>query len=175
MPVVVLVVIHRPLADLDIGEANIDPFTFRRGHHRDLAGLGVELVRTASPIDHVEGGNQIDALESVGMKANAQRVAVGKTEPLVDIKNRGANGLGELHCGIESDGHACRVFGEQQRVVGGNQHIGGLFDRSGLRGNPGWNFDREIRRDGHILRQRTFLQGRVVAHVDGALRLAHHD
>ena len=110
IPVVVFVVIGRPLADLDIGEADVDPFAVRRRHDADLAGLGVELVRAARPVDDIESGNHIDALEGVAVKAHAQRMAVGKAQALVDVVNRGADGFGQFHRGLKADGHARGVF-----------------------------------------------------------------
>ena len=174
VPIVVLVVVRRPLTDFNIGEADVDPFAVRRRDHRDLARLGIELVRAAGPVDDVEGGDQIDAFEGIGVKTHAQRMAVGKTEPLVDVEHRCADGFGQLDRGFETDGHARRVFSEQQRVVGGGEHFGSLLDGRGLGRNPRRHFDRKIRQ-GHLLLQLAFLQRRVVAHVDRSLGLAHHD
>ena len=109
------------------------------------------------------------------MKAHAQRVSIGKAKPLVDIEDRGADSLRKLHRGLEADGHARRVFGEQQGIARFSQHIRRLFDCRRLGSDPGRNLDRGIRRQRHVFFQRAFLHCRVVTHVDGALRFAHHD
>src|SRR5262245_14200858 len=45
VPVVVLVVIRRPLADLNVGKADIDPFAVRRRNYGDFTGLSVQFMR----------------------------------------------------------------------------------------------------------------------------------
>ena len=174
IPVVMLVVVGGPLADLDIGEADIDPFAVGRRRHLNFAGLGVQLMRAASPVDDVESGDQVDAVEGVVVEADAERMLVGETQPLVDVIDRRADGFGELDGGAKAHGHARGVFGQQQRIVRRHQHVGGVVDGRLLGGDAGRHLDMKIRhRD--IFRQLGFLHRRVVDHVYRPLRLAHHD
>ena len=90
-------------------------------------------MRAARPVDYVEGGDEIHAFEGVAVKAHAQRVAIGEAETLVDVVNRCAESLGELHCRFKTDRHARRVFRQQQWIICGDKHVGGLFDDRWLR------------------------------------------
>ena len=67
----VLVIIGRPLADLNVGEADVDPFAVRRRNYGDFSGLSVQFMGPSGPVDHVEGRDQIDAFESVRLEAHA--------------------------------------------------------------------------------------------------------
>ena len=57
------------------------------------------------------------------MKADAQRMAIRKTEPFIDVEHRSTNALGQRDRRFEADGHARGIFREQQRIVGGHQHV----------------------------------------------------
>src|SRR5262245_35053672 len=49
VPVVVLVVIRGPLADLNVGKADVDPFAVGRRNYGNFTGLSVQLVGAAGP------------------------------------------------------------------------------------------------------------------------------
>ena len=67
------------------------------------------------------------------------------------------------------------VLGQEHRIVGLDQLVGDRLDRGRVRRHRRGLLDRFGRRQLDLVDQRVFLQRRVVAHVDRALRLGHHD
>ena len=101
---------------------------------------------------------------------------VGKVERVVDVPHRRAGGLGQLHDALEAAGAPAGIFGEQHRMLGGEQLVGDRRDRARI----GRHRRRRRGRAGGRQRapsrvERLLLQRGVVAHVDRALRLGGHD
>ena len=135
-----LVVIGGPFADFDIGEADVDPLAVRRGDDTDLARLRVQLVRAARPVDDIQCRHDVDAFEGVAMKAQTLWMAIGKSETFIDVVNRSAEGLGQFDRRVKADGHARRIFSQQQWILRRHEHIGGFFDDCRFGAIARWNF-----------------------------------
>ena len=100
---------------------------------------------------------------------------MGNPSRLQTSKTRRPHRLRQLHRGPVAHRHVRGVLGEQQRIFRLHQHLRGLGDHRLLRRDARRHLDRGRGRDRHVVYKRAFLQRRVVAHVDGALGLAHHD
>src|SRR5215813_6717830 len=71
VPVVVLVVISGPLADLNIGKADIDPFAVRRRNYGDFTGLSVSLWEP-----RVQSTTSSAAIRSTPLKASGWKLTL---------------------------------------------------------------------------------------------------
>ena len=168
-------VIERPLADVDLAEADLDEIARRR---RELLArsLGVvELGELLFPVIDVEADDEIGVAERVLVHAQAQRVLVGKIERVVDVPHRRAGGLGQLDDALEAAGAPSGIFRQQERVLGLDQLVRDRRDRRRIGRHPRRGRDHAGGRQRHVVGERRLLQGGVVAHIDRALRLGGHD
>ena len=146
------------------------------GEERRHDALGVvELDELLLPILDVEADHQVGVLERLLVHRQAQRVLVREIERVVDVPDRGAGGLGQLDDVLEAAGAPAGVFGEQHRMLGLEQFVGDGGDSLGS-GIIGDGVATALAGGSSTAAgQRRFLQRRVVAHVNRALRLGGHD
>ncbi len=126
------------------------------------------------PVARVEAQDEIRVAEHLLGVAHVERVPRREVQAAVDVVDRDACGLGQLHERMEAVGLAADVFGDDHRLPGGGDELGGFDQRPRIgrdaRGHPGdaW------RRQRHLAVERLLLQPGVVAHVDRSPRLGHH-
>ena len=167
-------VIHRPARNLQVTKTDVDPFTARGHKAGQDAGGTHQFSRGLFPVAGIEAEQQIGIAKNIFVHAHIERMAAWEIEAAVDIKHRSTHGFGERHEIIETIGMAANVLGEYHRVFGLQEHIGHAFERRRIRGDGRGHAHGAHGRQWHIVREWRLLQPRVVAHVNGPLRLGHH-
>src|SRR4030095_2914352 len=81
-------VVHRPLADLDVGEADIDPGRVRLHFADDGAGRNVTYVSRFLEVGDVQSQDNVDVLvTAVKIRGEVERVVAREIEPRSDVPN----------------------------------------------------------------------------------------
>ncbi len=167
-------VVERPAGELEVAEADLDPFRARRNHRRELARGAHELGRGLLPIARVQADHEVRVAEVILGEARVERMAAREVEPSVDVVDRDSRRLRELDERVERFVVASHVFRDDDRMRGSRDHIGRLLERCRIGAEARRNFHGMGRRQLHLVLELLLLQPRVVDHVHRALRLRHH-
>ena len=168
-------IVHRPFADVDLAEADLDEVARRR---RDLLAraLGaVELGELLLPVLDVEADDQVGVPQRVLVHAEAERMLVGKVERVVDVPHGRAGRFGKRDDALEAARAPSGIFRQQHGMLGREQLVGDRGDRARVGRHESGRSGGADGRERDIAGERLLLQRRVVAHVDRALRLRGHD
>ena len=109
-------VVERPARKFQVAEADLDPLRSRRHDRRHLPRRAHQLRRRPLPVSRVEADDEIRVAEHIFRVTHVQRMARREVQAAVDIVNRDAGRLGELHERIEAFRLAPNVFGDDHRV-----------------------------------------------------------
>src|SRR5260370_41150855 len=103
-------VVESPAGELEVAEADVDPFG-AVGHDRSALSRGAyELGGRPLPVARIEAEHEVGAAEHVLRHAHVERMARGKVEAAVDGVYREDGRLGERDQGIEALGLAADGF-----------------------------------------------------------------
>ena len=110
------------------------PGGYDRGH---LARGADEARGGALPVARIQAQDEIGVGEDVLHHAQVERVAAGEVERGVDVVDRRAERLGQLHQGVEALRIAADELGQDDRPLGLEQHVRGRFQRSRVAARAG--------------------------------------
>ena len=168
-------VVHRPLADVDLAKADIDPFAVRRV--RGLKGTvdPVVLVRRPLPVAAIKADDQIGVAKGRLIEAEIERMFAREVEARIDVDHGSTNRFGEHDQIVEAAFVSPDELGQQHRPFGGYETICDRLEQRGIGGDAPGDAFRGCLGQRDRDRQRLLLQPGVIAHVDRALGLGHHD
>ena len=121
-------VVHRPFADLDVGEADIDPGRVRLHFADDGPSRNVAHVSRFLEVGDVESQDDVDVLvAAVKIRGEVERMVARKIEPRADVPHRGAQSLGQLDDMIPAVRRTGGEVGDDRHPIGGGESIGGFY------------------------------------------------
>ena len=169
-------VIHRPLADLDIGEADVDPCRCLGHHVDDGAGGDIAHMRGPLEVGDIECQHHIGAVVTfLRRHAEIERMVARKIEPRIAVPYRRTQGFGDRDHVLPAMRWPGGEIRDDDRALGSNQRIGRVCECHGSRRRRGRHADGTRRGQRNLVIERRLLKSCVVAHVDRPLTAAHHD
>ena len=167
-------IIHRPARQFEIAKTDVNPAACGRNQAAHRPRGTHQLCGRLFPVARIQTEHQISITKYILVHAHIERMTTGEIKAAVDIKNGSAYHLRQHDQIVEPVCMAPHVFGENNRALRLQQHLGNSFQHCRVGRQRARYRHRACRWQQHIMLEWRLLQPCVIAHVNRALRLGHH-